>query len=133
MTLKKLYKYWELTKEVKRLRVKLQNHRSAAEAPSSPNISGMPKGSRGNSKIEICVDKILTAEQELIKAQKKCLFEKRKLEAYISSISDTVVKDIFTYRFLKLMSWQAVAVKLGGNNTEDSVKKICYRYLQKGK
>lgn len=35
------------------------------------------------------------------------------------------------YRFQDFLKWDAVAAKLGGNNTEDSVKKACYRFLKK--
>lgn len=130
MTLKDLYKYSELNTELQRLNRKLQFLREEAAAPKSPNISGMPKSKSNVSKIEADVSKILTAEEQLKNTERKCLSEKKKLDKYINAITDDMLQDIFTYRFIYSLSWREIAFKVGGYNTEDSVKKMCYRYIQ---
>lgn len=53
------------------------------------------------------------------------------LERYIYSIEDIQLQYIFRLRFINCKSWQSIAMRIGGNNTVDSVKKMVYRYLNK--
>lgn len=53
------------------------------------------------------------------------------LERYIYSIEDIQLQYIFRLRFINCKSWQSIAMRIGGNNTVDSVKKMVYRYLSK--
>lgn len=54
-----------------------------------------------------------------------------EIESYISTVDDSIVRLIITYRVLDNMSWCEVASKVGGNNTEDSVRKMYERYVKK--
>lgn len=54
-----------------------------------------------------------------------------EIENYISTVDDSIVRLIITYRVLDNMSWCEVASKVGGNNTEDSVRKMYERYVKK--
>ena len=58
--------------------------------------------------------------------------EMRRLLAYIESIDDSLIRQILTCRYVDGMTWVRVARNIGGDNTEDSVKKAAYRFL-KGK
>lgn len=60
----------------------------------------------------------------------KCWHEKRRLERYIQSIDDSLIRQIFFLRYIELKKWEDVAASLGGNNTENSVKQIHSRYLR---
>lgn len=53
------------------------------------------------------------------------------IESYISTVDDSIVRLIITYRVIDDLSWSEVANKIGGSNTEDSVRKIYERYLTK--
>lgn len=55
----------------------------------------------------------------------------RCLMRFVYSIDDSLTRQIFTLRYCAGHIWVDVAAKVGGNNTEDSVKKIVYRYLNK--
>jgi hypothetical protein len=61
----------------------------------------------------------------------RCLRERLRLERYIASVDDSLVRMAMTLRFLDGMHWQAVAMRIGGGNTEDSVKKMVYRYIRR--
>jgi hypothetical protein len=52
------------------------------------------------------------------------------LQQFIDDIPDSYTRYIFTLRFVNNMSWKEIATAAGGRNTEDSVKKRCYRYLK---
>lgn len=61
---------------------------------------------------------------------RQCLHERNRLERYISGIDDSLIRQIFTYRFVNGLSWAQVAAHIGGGNTEGGVKMLCYRYLR---
>lgn len=72
--------------------------------------------------------------REVISAKReRCIRERLRLERYIASVDDSLVRMAMTLRFLDGMHWCAVAMRIGGGNTEDSVKKMVYRYIEKTK
>ena len=48
---------------------------------------------------------------------------------YITGIRDNQTRLVFRLRFLRGLTWKEVARVIGGRNSEDSVKMVCYRYL----
>lgn len=71
----------------------------------------------------------------------RCLEEKRarlsdelmRLETYIDTIPNSFTRRLFRYRFTLGLSWEAVAWRMGGNNTADSVKKYAQRHIVREK
>ena len=61
------------------------------------------------------------------------MINKDMAERYIASIPDILVRLVLAYRYIDNLSWYQVACNIGGNNTEESVKKIAYRYFNKKK
>ena len=49
----------------------------------------------------------------------------------VDEIEDEYIKAIITYRFINGMSWRQVAFRIGGGNTEDSVRKAYARYVDR--
>ena len=64
--------------------------------------------------------------------QMLCIHERNKLERYISSIQDRYIQRIFRFRFIDCLTWNEVAERVGNSNSPDSIKKLCYRYVNKG-
>lgn len=58
-----------------------------------------------------------------------CVVEYNRLNRYIGAIDDSLLRQVLSYRFVSGLSWRQVAAHIGGGNTADSVKKICYRFL----
>ena len=54
----------------------------------------------------------------------------QKILQWIFSIDDPLLRLIFEERFLNCKTWNQVVCRVGGNNTEYSVKQIAYRYLK---
>lgn len=48
----------------------------------------------------------------------------------VDNIDDEFIKAIVTYRFIEGMSWRQVAFKMGGGNTEASVRMAYKRYFK---
>lgn len=136
----------KLVREIEADEIRIEELRRRASSPSSPNMSGMPSDHSGfsGSKIERYIGDICDLEEELRKKkdmrndcamvihanQILCLSERNKLERYIADIPDSLLRQIFTLRFINGLPWLQVAFYIGGGNTADSVKKQCYRYLE---
>ncbi len=60
----------------------------------------------------------------------QCIYERNRLERYITTIEDSLLRQIFTYRFVNGLPWEQVAACVGGGNTAGSVRMACYRYLK---
>lgn len=133
MTLKDLSQLYYLNREIDQLVKRLRTLESET-SPASPSLSGMPR-SKGynNSRVEDDALNVIELRNILDKRRKRLEFEKLRLENYISTIPDSLTRQIFVYRFVNGLPWEQVAACIGGNNTADSVKKCCYRYLNKQK
>ena len=54
-----------------------------------------------------------------------------EVEQFIKSVQDSHLRRIITYRVVEGLSWNDVANKIGGGNTEDSVRKAFDRFMSK--
>lgn len=54
-----------------------------------------------------------------------------RLCRFIKDIDDSMIRQIISLRYLDGCNWTQVAMKIGGGNTAESVKKACYRYIKK--
>ena len=159
MTVKELSQLYWLNREVemckKRLAAleaelkadcaELERLRASLDGLHSMNTDGMPHGSGVGNPVESTVMQIMALEEVLrgkhdalmnLKAlisarQTVIVLERDRLERYISAIGDPYMRQIFTLRFVDGLSWQQVAVGIGRQESAESTKQICYRYLRK--
>ena len=52
------------------------------------------------------------------------------IAVWIAGIEDNTTRLVFRLRFIRGMPWKVVASVLGGRNSEDGAKSICYRFLE---
>ena len=109
MTLKELSQLYYLDREIELDRERLAELRANLLCPRSPNYDGMPHSPQ--AKIE------------------QRIYERSRLERYISDIPDSLTRQIFTLRFIEGLTWEDVADKIGSSSY--SVKHICYRFIAK--
>ena len=131
MTLKELSQLYYLNREIERDQERLAELRAKALAPGTPVSDGMPKSPSLEKRLELYIAEIIDLEAIMQAKIEQCLHERSRLERYIAGIPDSLTRQIFQLRFVDGLSWRQVAYSVGGGNTEDSVKKICYRYLKK--
>lgn len=62
---------------------------------------------------------------------KASIAEYNRLNRYIATVDDSLMREILTLRFVEGLSWEDVAYNIGGKNTPDSVRKACNRFIQK--
>lgn len=129
MTNKELSQLYWLNGEIVEEKRKLDELKTAA-SNCTTKITGLPHASGTSQKVENYA--ILIAEQsELIDAKvKQSIIEYNRLNRYIASVDDCLMRQILSFRFVNGFSWQQVAAHIGGNNTEESVKQVCHRFLK---
>lgn len=75
---------------------------------------------------------LLYSRKATLELLKEDLLERtNEVEKFIASVSDSRIRRIINLRFLEDMSWNQVAGRIGGGNTEDSVRKAYKRYVEK--
>ena len=132
MTLKELSQLYYLNREIERDKKRLEDLKAQSRSISASKITGMPRGgSIAGSSIDRYIAEIVDLEAIISAKITQCLHERNRLERYIADIPDSLTRQIFTLRFINGLPWLQVAYGIGGYNTEDSVKKICYRYVEK--
>ena len=131
MTLRELSQLYYLNREIERAKRELERLKWKSVSPRTQRMTGMPHGSGHENIMEMHIAAIADLERIIRAKMKQCIYERNRLERYIADIPDSLTRQIFALRFINGMSWVQVAMHVGGSNTEDSVKKTCYRYLEK--
>lgn len=92
----------------------------------SYKIEGFPHPQYNKKKALLTARKDTLNELEL-----KILGNLNEIEAFITRITDSHVRRIINLRIIEKNTWGKIAEKIGGGNTEDSIKKIFYRFMEK--
>lgn len=132
MTLKELSQLHYLNLLIERHREELQEIEDNLGL-GAMNYDGMPRNPSPKNKIEILTARKVDLEKEIERLEAEAERIKKELEHNIGQIGDYQIQLILMHRFVDLMDWEAVADALGGKNTGDSVKKMCYRFIKKSK
>lgn len=130
MTLKELSQLYYLNREIENDQRRLEELEAKLTSPSSPNLSGMPRSTAYDNKIESSVADIMDLKAIIAAKQQQCIYERSRLMRYITEIDDSLTREIFVFRFVNGLSWRQVAASVGGNNTAENVRQICSRYIR---
>ncbi len=128
MTVKELSQLYYLNASIEMMREQLAEMREAADI-RSPSLSDMPRASGVKDKIGEIVPSIADQETELEEMLAEMEEKRRELTAFINTVPNYRIRLILQLRYVKLMTWQEVADKIGGKETEYTVKKTCYRFI----
>ena len=127
MTLEELNLHFAAVSELNSARDRLLSMNSFLKAQ---NMDGMPKSSGESRQVEKLAFLIEQQAEEVARMERVVQRSEPKIREWIEAIPDNRTAQIFSLRFLAGFEWQAVAAIIGGKNTEDAVKAVCYRYLQ---
>lgn len=90
------------------------------------DLEAYKKKATDRQKVEIDVLKAkITAKMT------ECLALYDKINEFISSIKDSLLRMIISLRFINSLSWEQIAAHIGGQNTADGIRKIYSRYAQR--
>lgn len=130
MTIKELSQLFWLNREIADLQRRAADIEERTGSPSSPDLSGMPKGGgTGTGKVEAGAIECADLYAQIVEMQHKCEHERERLTQYINDIPDSFIRQIFRCKFLDCMTWDAVAGQLPGVYTGSGVRKKVTRYL----
>lgn len=131
LTLQELNDYPYIVASISEMREKITDLYDNASGLKSPIISDMPHGSvNTTSPVEEGYESVGGSITYYATKLKVLEEKKERIEKFFSEIPTEHLRKIFKLKFMDELSWSQVARKIGGNNTKDSVKKICYRYLK---
>lgn len=96
-------------------------------------IEGVPTAEYVHSKSRWQMKRLLLEQDKIILEQlEDDIHEQTKeIDMFLSEIKDSYIRRIINLRFVNQFSWREVAIKVGGNNTEDSVRKAFERFMCK--
>ena len=127
LTKDELKQIYYINKEIQMWQRELEKIRSQGLV-KSPTISDMPKGGQ-KFDISDYVSAIADYEAVIRGLLAKVQIQRKKIIEYIEGVDDSLMKQIIFYRCVSCMTWQEIADAVGGNNTENSVKKAYSRFL----
>lgn len=130
MTVKELSQLYYLNREIEADQQRLDELELLVSSPKSPNYDGMPHAPGYSDSLSRMVAEIVDLKALIAAKQIQCIHERNRLERYISSIPDSLTRQIFALRFINGLNWYQTAMHIGGGNTEDSVRQRVYRYLK---
>lgn len=128
MTLDVLNAHLELVTQLNTAREMLQSMRDAILRASS--YDGMPHAAGLSNKVEALTLKIEDQQKVVDRYERSVKRSEAEIKAYIDTIADNRTNLIFYLRFICGYEWKDVAGVIGGRNSVDAVKSVCYRYLQ---
>ncbi len=128
MTLEELNEYFHLLGQLNKARELLASLEAAA-VPRSPQLDGMPHTPGYSDRVGQLAAEIADMRARVESLEDEVRWAGHEVSRFIDSIPDDQARLIFRLRFLRGLSWGEVAAIIGGGNTENSVKKICYRNL----
>lgn len=133
MTVKELSQVYELQREIEIYDRRIDDLRAQRTAIQAPGFDAEPSGKNDSpgreNKIETLTAEIIDLEELLRLHRRQRLIEHQRLERYVESVDDPVVRQIILMRFAELKSWPEVAGQM--NYSVEAVKKRLYRYLEK--
>lgn len=138
-----LTQYSDLQEEVKEVRNRIEStEKQIAKIEEEGNVIDTVSGGTGgiqHFKIEGFPYPEYSRKKSLLYVRKATLVNLEmeltetlnQVEEFIAGVEDSRIRRIITLRFIENLSWNKVADCIGGGNTEDSVKKSFYRFMEK--
>lgn len=96
------------------------------------NIEGIPVREYEQKKTALYSKKLLLIQRKTTLELLKLEIEQKRndVEEYIASIDESRMRRIVSMRFIDNLSWNQVADRIGGGNTEGSVKMAFQRFMK---
>lgn len=111
VTIKELSQLYYLNKEIKLQKQKLAELETAAESCTA-KVTGIPRGPSGDRVSRYAAE--IADLKSLIELNiQKCWYELNRLNRYIQSVDDSLMRQILTLRYVNGLTWQQVAFGIG--------------------
>ena len=96
-------------------------------------IEGCPIPEYEKNKSDLMMKKLLLSQRKstLELLEFDLLGKTNEVEQFLTTITDSRMRRIINLRFIDGLSWNSVADKIGGGNTEDSIRMAFNRFMEK--
>lgn len=96
-------------------------------------IEGCPLPEYEKIKSRLMMKKLLLSQRQstLELLEFDLLGKTNEVEQFLTTITDSRMRRIINLRFIDGLSWNSVADKIGGGNTEDSIRMAFNRFMEK--
>ena len=128
MTLEELNQHLALRQQLQRDREILASLEARA-VPGAQVLTGMPHAPGVVAKTEIFAVEIADFKSRIEELESEIAEEQKGIEVWLAGFDQDWVRLIFRLRFIHALQWKEVAYYMGGDFTEESVKRACYRYI----
>lgn len=142
MTREKLEQYTDLQREIEEIKEKIRKtEREIARIEEEGTVKDKVMGGLGglqSFKIEGYPTQQLSRKRTLLYTRKATLSQLEieasetlnQVEEFIAGIEDSRMRRIINLRYIENLSWNKVADKIGGGNTEDSIRMAFNRFMK---
>lgn len=126
--------YKDLNREIELQIERLERMEDKAAAPSSPNLSGMPKSSSPQQdRLASDVSKIVDLKTEIQKLMERRDTERKLLDGLISRLQNPDKKTVLRLRYIDAEEWEDVLFVVFGGKEDfsekyDNYKQRIFRY-----
>ena len=127
----------QISKRLREIEVKKESVRDKVKGGMGGiqgfQIEGIPIREYQTKKSELMMNNILLNQRKstLEILEYELLEKTNEIERFIMGIQDSQMRRIISLRFIENLSWNMVADRIGGNNTEDSIRKAFERFMKK--
>lgn len=124
-------------KDLRSLKPEIERHQErirdleAIATSVTAKFSQTPKGNGKSDKVGSNAAAIADLKQELNELVVMRINEERELLQYINEISEARIRLMVELYYLDWKSWNEIAARVGGGNSEDSCRKAVSRYFEK--
>lgn len=132
MTQKELQQLSTINNEIKRDIERLRELESMLSGHTSV-ISGLPYVSMLKDNVSFYLSVIDELKQQIMQRVLESVEQYAKLNAFVNSIQDPLIRQIVLYKFVDNLQWSQIAARIGGNNSEEGLRSALTRYLARTK
>ncbi|MBQ5399339.1 MAG: sigma-70 family RNA polymerase sigma factor [Ruminococcus sp.] len=118
------YELDDLVEEIKRIRGQRAVSVVKGSCPDYPYTEH-------SVKVSGYKDDAISQLMSLLEKRDRLKAQMSEIRQFVDSIPDVKVRRIVKLRYIYDKSWNEIADRLGKRNTENSVRKICERFLKK--
>lgn len=130
ITKRELSQLYYLSREIERDKRRLKELEALAEG-TTQHLTGMPIAPGFGDKTARYAIEIMELKEIIECNLRRYMIEYNRLMRFISEVKDSQMRQILILRYVNGMTWREVAQSIGGGNTEDSVRKMNDRFLEK--
>lgn len=130
MTKKELSQYYWIKREIEADEKRLRNLRESIQSPKAMRLTAMPTANGAHDSIGDAVAEMTDIEAIIAAKQIQCIHVRQRIERFICSVQDSMVRQVLMYRCIDGMTWKEVAAAMGHRMSEENARQIFHRALK---